>query len=409
VRVVLVAFRFPTPSETFVVSLFRRLLDHGVDVHVVCATSTRAEIGMFPELVGAERRIHRTWPVEPRLLAAGLLPVAILRCLFTAPGRTVRYLARGWRIFGLRVLRRLYHDAELIVLGPHVAHMQFGANAIGREAIGRLLGCAAVVSFQGADLNFVGLDAEPGYWRGVWTYADGIHFSSDDLERRARRRGWTPDERGAVITPTIDLARFAPQPRDHSDGPLRIIAVGRLHWKKGYEFALQAVRRLVDDGIACEFTVIGEGEHRPAVEQAIRDLRLESIVNLLGAQASDRVRAEMQASDVLLHAAVSEGFCIVALEAQAMQLPVVTSDADGLRQNVIDGVTAFVVPRRDPAALAAKLALLAREPSLRARMGEAGRRRACDAPDQWQQLAAYEALYGASLARVGVRSPGRDD
>ena len=277
------------------------------------------------------------------------------------------------------------------------------------RSIGRLLGCATVVSFQGADLNFVGLDAEPGYWGGVWTYADGIHFSSDDLERRAQRRGWTPDGRGVVITPTIDVDRFAPQPRDRSGTPLRIVAVGRLHWKKGYEFALEAVRRLMDDGIACEFTVIGEGEHRPAVEQAIRDLELENVVKLLGPQTSVRVRDEMQASDVLLHAAVSEGFCIVALEAQAMQLPVVTSDADGLPQNVIDGVTGFVVPRRDPAALAAKLALLARDPSLRARMGEAGRRRASDAPDQRQQLGAYEALFSAALARAGARSSDRSD
>ncbi len=403
-RVVLVAFQFPTPSETFVVSLFKRLLDRGWDAHVVCDASMRTDIDMFPELVGAERRIHRTWPVEPRTMAGALVPIAILRCLIAAPVRTVRYLARGWRLHGRRVFRRLYRDAELIVLAPDVVHMQFGANAIGREAIGRLIDCAAVVSFHGADLNFAGLDAEPGYFDGVWTHADAIHFTSEDIQRRAVRRGWEPDERGCVITPSIDVSRFAPQPRARAGSPFRIVAVGRLHWKKGYEFALQAVRLLIDEGVECEFAVIGDGEHRPAVERAIRDLGLEHVVRLTGSQPSERVRDEMQASDVLLHAAVSEGFCIAALEAQAMQLPVVASDADGLSQNVVDGATGFVVPRRDPSALAAKLGLLARDESLRERMGKAGRQRAIAAQNLHAQLAAYEALYEVALARAKRRN-----
>jgi colanic acid/amylovoran biosynthesis glycosyltransferase len=45
---------------------------------------------------------------------------------------------------------------------------------------------------------------------------------------------------------------------------------------------------------------------------------------------------------------VSEGFCVSAIEAQAMGLPVVCSDADGLGENVVDGETGFVVTRATP-------------------------------------------------------------
>jgi len=83
----------------------------------------------------------------------------------------------------------------------------------------------------------------------------------------------------------------------------------------------------------------------------------------------------MRWADVFLHPAVSEGFCNAVLEAQAMRLPVVASDADGLAENVDDDRTGFVVPRRDPAAMAEKLALLAEDGPLRREMGGAGRAR----------------------------------
>ena len=98
-------------------------------------------------------------------------------------------------------------------------------------------------------------------------------------------------------------------------------------------------------------------------------------------------------ADIFLHGAVSEGFCNAVLEAQAMGVPVVCTDADGLSENVADGITGFVVPRRDPAALAEKLALLAGEPTLRATMGAAGCRRVEAHFRMAQQLDAFEDFY----------------
>ena len=75
-----------------------------------------------------------------------------------------------------------------------------------------------------------------------------------------------------------------------------------------------------------------------------------------------RVLGELRAADVLLHPAVSEGFGNAVMEAQAVEVPVVCTDADGLRENVVDGVTGLVVPRRDASALAAALERLAARP-----------------------------------------------
>ena len=84
---------------------------------------------------------------------------------------------------------------------------------------------------------------------------------------------------------------------------------------------------------------------------------------------------ELVRADVLVHAAVSEGFVNAVLEAQAMAVPVVCTDADGLGDNVVDGVTGFVVARRDPTAMAERVAALAGDGERRRAMGAAGRER----------------------------------
>ncbi len=83
-----------------------------------------------------------------------------------------------------------------------------------------------------------------------------------------------------------------------------------------------------------------------------------------------------------------------------MELPVVTSDADGLGENVLDGETGFVVPRRDPRALADALARLARDPELRDRFGGAGRARAKRLFGPEREIDEYEAFYRRACRQV---------
>jgi glycosyltransferase involved in cell wall biosynthesis len=126
-------------------------------------------------------------------------------------------------------------------------------------------------------------------------------------------------------------------------------------------------------------------------------------VRLLGSRPREAVLDQIRAADVFVHASVSEGFSNGLLEAQAMELPAVSSDADGARENLCDGETGFVVPRRDPEALADKVLLLAREPELRLRMGRAGRRRVLKHFRPQDQTDAFLELYEHALrVRAGL-------
>ncbi|MCB0697374.1 MAG: glycosyltransferase family 4 protein, partial [Chitinophagaceae bacterium] len=148
---------------------------------------------------------------------------------------------------------------------------------------------------------------------------------------------------------------FKPISEKKPNDKLVIISVGRMAWKKGYEYGLQAVASLKQKKIPFEYRIIADGRDSQPVRFAISELGLEQEVKLLGSKTPDEIKEELDAADVFLHPAVSEGFSNAVLEAQAMGLPVITTGADGLSENVADGVTGFVVPVYDVAAMAVKL------------------------------------------------------
>jgi colanic acid/amylovoran biosynthesis glycosyltransferase len=403
VKVALVVERFPKHSQTFIVRKLLGLLDAGVDVHVVCYESEAEEWRWYPDLAahpGIRARVHVTRVGRtpgPLARAAGRL----VRGGAAHPRRTLRYLADGCRRQGPAALRQALLDSWLLALRPDVVHFEFGSEALGRLPLARALRCPVTVSFRGFDLNFTALD-DPGHYDDLWATVDAVHLLGEDLWRRARRRGCPEDLPHALIPPAVDAGWFAPAARAEErvgtpSRPLRIASVGRLHWKKGYPDGLAAVRALVDRGLAVEHRVVGGGPAEDEVRACIRDLGLDRDVVLLGPRRREEVRDQLQWADVLLHSAVSEGFGNAVLEAQAMALPVVCTDADGLPENVVDGVTGFVVPRRCTAALADRLATLAADPALRHRLGAAGRRRVVEHFGVQQHIERWLAFY-AGLA-----------
>ena len=385
-RVLLVGGPFPLLSETFIVGHFRGLLARGIDVQYWGSEGDAWDA--FPGLADEVRgRLHAHAPREQPVRTARDLvaSVASPRVLGAArgqsPGEAARRLAAGARLARLR---------------PDLIHFEFGVAARETMWMGEVAACPTVVSFRGYDLNYTGLD-QPGYFDDVWRRADAIHCLGEDLWQRAQRRGCPSGMRHALIPPAVDTTRFAPHEDRATGGPLVILTVARLHWKKGHVYGLQAVRELVDAGVELEYRIVGSGPHADAVHAAVYDLGLTDHVRLLGAVPHDGVRAEMRHADLFLHPSVSEGFGNAVMEAQAAGLPVVCSDADGLRENVVDGETGFVVARRDAGALAAAIRRLG-DPELRARMGAAGRAHVSASFDPGRQIDAFLALYEETLS-----------
>ena len=399
-RITMVVPSYPKLSETFLVNKFVGLTEAGHHVTVVCQQRADSAWKLFqtledrPEL---RSRVVEAWPDG----APARVVASLTRHLLALGQETRTALLRSARSPGdsLRsALGKLPMTAAIAASRPDVVHFEFGAIALPYLHLHNALGAKFVASFRGYDLNYVGLD-EPDYYLPLFAAVDAVHTLGDDLWRRALQRGCPADLPHVLIPPAIDTSFFQPQqPRPGGvtgspERPLRIVSVGRLEWKKGYEYALAAVRMLVDRGITVRYRILGGGNYLGPLSFCRHQLGLEEIVEFSGAGDRDLVRREMEDADLLLHPAVSEGFCNAVVEAQAMELPVVCTDADGLAENVAHGETGFVVPRRDSAAMADRMEELGSHPELRGRMGTNGRKRAVERFRLADQISAFEAFY----------------
>jgi glycosyltransferase involved in cell wall biosynthesis len=198
---------------------------------------------------------------------------------------------------------------------------------------------------------------------------------SEAIKREAIRYGLDPTK-AWVIRPAVDPNFFRPREQYRSDDEtFQVVTTGSLIWRKGYEYALLAVRRLVDKGTPVRFDIIGDGPERQRILYTIHDLGLERQVHLYGPLAPDEVRDQLQQADVFLLSSLSEGISNAVLEAMACGLPIVTTDCGGMNEVVTDGVEGFLVTARDPKAMAQALWTLWENPALRKQMGQAGRQR----------------------------------
>lgn len=205
--------------------------------------------------------------------------------------------------------------------------------------------------------------------------------------------GAAPD-RIAMVPCGFDAAEFSPCGRATArrklgiaEDEFLILQLGRLVPRKGIDNVIEALARaraMLPPGTRLRLLVVGGDAPEPDEHRTPEIARLRRLAEGLGVAADvhftgHRQRAQLRhyyaASDVFVSTPWYEPFGITPLEAMACAVPVLASDVGGLRYSVVDGATGFLVPPRDPQALAERLVLLQRDPVLASRLGRAGRRR----------------------------------
>jgi colanic acid/amylovoran biosynthesis glycosyltransferase len=287
---------------------------------------------------------------------------------------------------GASLLQRARHLERILPFAgerPDVVHFEFANWAAAHIAVLPLLPCPTVVTCHGSDLRVEPV-SHPSLRRRLGSLlgsVDRVVCVSDDLARVATALGAAPAA-VVVISEGVDTTFFTAPAADTvpAASEVRLTSVGRLHWVKGYEYALLAVRMLLDRGHRVSYTIAGQDEGAgDAIRLARRDLGLESVVRLVGAVNRVGVRNLLTATDVFVLPSLSEGLCMSAVEAMSMGVPVVTTDVGGMSEAVDYGRAGLVVPTRDPWALADAVSSLVTDRSRRVELGAhgAGRARRC--------------------------------
>ena len=175
--------------------------------------------------------------------------------------------------------------------------------------------------------------------------------------------------------------------------------IGRMTAVKRTDDVLVAFRRLRDDGVDAVLCMVGDGPDRPELERRAHELGVIRDTLFLGYQ--EDVAPFYAAFDALVLPSSNEGTPVSAIEALAAGRPVVATRVGGVPDVVQEGQDGFLV---DPGAtddLADRLALLARDPALRERMGGAGRERVLPRYAVARLIDDVDRLYRSLLASAG--------
>ena len=149
--------------------------------------------------------------------------------------------------------------------------------------------------------------------------------------------------------------------------------IARLTPLKGHAQFLDAAAEIARAEPRAHFLLVGNGILRGELEGRVREMGLAERTVFAGLGPPESVPAHIQAMDVVIHSSLREGIARVLPQAGAVGKPVVTFALDGAPEVIRDGVSGYLVPAGDTAALARRTIELLRDPARRQEMGAAGR------------------------------------
>lgn len=175
---------------------------------------------------------------------------------------------------------------------------------------------------------------------------------------------------GVVDAPAIVKKHMVRQ-----EEPIKIFFLSNLMQSKGVCVLLEACALLKNKNINFRCYFIGAENDMTAYQlnEEIKQKGLEEHVSYLGMRHGEKKQVAIAFADIFAFPTLNDCFPLVLLEAMCNGLPVVTTFEGGIPDIVQEGVTGFLVPRKNAKALADKLEELIRNPELRLQMGTAGR------------------------------------
>jgi glycosyltransferase involved in cell wall biosynthesis len=334
-------------------------------------------------------------------------------CFYNADGSVAAQIRKiGVPVFDLGMknkaqfsaLANLYHLLKRE--RPFILHTwMFHANLPGR-LFGRLTQTPVIISSE----RTMG---QEGHFRRrlnrlTVPLTDCVICVSQSVADFASQRIGLPVERLVVIPNGIDPNQFENLPaKEHlrryfnlPEKAFVIGAIGRPRPVKGYQFLLQALGALAPKFPDVLLLFVGNGPDRERLINQSQRMGLET--SAIFWSDSTNIPRLLPSLNILAIPSLYEGMPNVALEAMAAGLPVVATAVGGIPEVVLEGKTGFLVPPRDPEALARAIERIMQNPAQGIRMGQAGRQRVKEQFTIQETVRKVEQLYNTLLS--GQRS-----
>ncbi|RYH72790.1 colanic acid biosynthesis glycosyltransferase WcaL [Flavobacteriaceae bacterium 144Ye] len=337
---------FPAISETFVRDHVVGLIDSGFDV-LIHTKGGQFNEDAFKALEGLETYHLETYLVdvdayyEPQRFKRYVKGVGVFFNGLLSPQRKAyfnalnvfKFKAEAW---SLRLLFRVHFIVRKKV---SIIHAHFGDNGVMASSIKATgLDIRLYTTFHGYDIR-LGIAKGGGIYKRLFAVADGIVSISNYNKQHLLDFGLAASK--VIDLPNgVDTEAFKrPRPNVLEGATIRLLSVARLVPEKALQIALEAVALVqaqLPDYIL-EYTIIGEGPERKALEDLVVRLGISSQVRFLGSQSSIVVQEAMKTHHVFLLSSKVEALPTVLLEAQAAGLVIVATDVGSVRDIVKGG------------------------------------------------------------------------
>jgi colanic acid/amylovoran biosynthesis glycosyltransferase len=398
---------FPGQTHIWIWREASHMLEWDVDVRFF---STRPPKPEFAARHAFASRIREEtfylWPRRPSSMLR-----ALLWALLTRPMGFWRAAIRALAADGMSMLER----AAVFPLLAAACVFAREAQAQGiRHAHLHHAGRTALIAVMARCLiglpYSLSVNAKLEYWGG------GMALKLGDAEFTVVPAKWLFDEirrehphlhpsRLLIAPNAVDTRRWMPAERGASESTFRVASVSRLHHGKGHHVLIAAVARLRGSGRNVTLEIIGGGSERVALEALVDRLGLRGLVEFAGSLSEDDVISHLQAADAFALASGHEALGVVYMEAMALGLPTIGTDAGGVGEIITNGHDGLLVPPNDEERLAVAIGRVMDDPALRSRLSANGRKTVVERFDSRLGAAkVYERLFGAPPAEAAASS-----
>jgi len=379
-KIAIIVSEFPKFSETFILNQITGLLDLGHEVEIFAFYNPKEKkVHDDVEKYRLMERVHYfniPDSMIKRVLKAIFLiitnfhksPIKILKSL-----NVFKY---GKKALSLKLL---YVVVPFLGKKFDIIHCHFGPNGIIGAYLKEVgINSKLITTFHGYDMSMFISNHGEGIYKNLFLRGDLFMPISEHWKKKLIEMGC---EEGKIIVHRmgIDVEKFEFSER-RKTGTIKILSVGRLVEKKGHEYAIKALAKVVNkNGKDIIYRIVGDGPLKDKLMSLAEELGIEDCVEFMGNVEDEELLKLYKESHIFILPSVTasdgdqEGIPVVLMEAQAMGLPVISTYHSGIPEVVIDGKSGFLVPEKDVDALAEKMEFLVEHPELWSEMGRHGR------------------------------------
>ncbi len=390
-KVAIITVLFPCPSETFVLSQIKGLLDRKVDVQIFAREKVAEfELPEFSDKYNLKKKTIYYGEVLDLVPRSKLLRVFTALKLFLKSSNTTRLTllkSLNYRRFGKKALslQSFYITYAFSNIGLEqfdVVHCQFGTlgqiAAVLKE-VGIIRG-SIITSFHGYDISVYLDKVNNNPYTQLFRCGDQFLPISFFWKQKLIKLG-CPEDRIIVHRMGVDMEKFQFQPssqKEHQDR-VKLISVGRMVEKKGMEYGLRAIAEIYPSNKTLLYRIVGDGELFDDLKLLVKQLGIDDAVEFVGWKEPDEIMQLMNDSDIFLAPCVTakngdqEGIPMVIMEAMAMGLPVISTYHTGIPELIDNEKTGYLVEERDVNGLASKIKMLISNTSIQREFSKAGR------------------------------------